>query len=92
MDYEWDDAKAAENRAKHGIDFIDAIAALIDSHRIEDIDDRFAYGEERIRTIGMANGSVLFVVSTMRDENLCRIVSARRAKRYEQDRYHTNSH
>jgi len=23
MDYEWDAAKAAENRRKHGIDFVD---------------------------------------------------------------------
>lgn len=92
MDYEWDDAKAAVNLAKHGIDFPDAIGALTDPHRIEDIDDRFAFGEERIRTIGMTRGNVLFVVSTLRDDNLCRIISARRATRHEQDQYDAGTH
>ena len=92
MDFEWDDDKAAGNRAKHGIDFPDAIGALLDPYRIEDIDNRFAYGEERIRTIGMSRGNVLFVVTTMRDETLCRIISARRATRHEQDQYYADTH
>lgn len=89
MDYEWDDAKAAANRAKHGIDFLDAIGALIDPRRLEEVDDRFVYGEERIRTIGMTRGNVLFVVTTMRGDD---IISARRATRHEQDRYYAGSH
>jgi len=87
MDYEWDDAKAAANLAKHGVDFVDAIGALADPNRIEDIDDSVAY-EERTRTIGMTYGHILFVVTTMRDEDLCRIISARTATRHEQDRYY----
>jgi uncharacterized DUF497 family protein len=87
MDFEWDDAKAAANLAKHGVDFADAIGALADPNRIEDIDDSLTYGEERTRTIGMTRGNILFVVTTMRDEDLCRIISARRATRHEQDRY-----
>ncbi|WP_207459760.1 BrnT family toxin [Azospirillum sp. SYSU D00513] len=43
---------------------------------------------KRMQVIGMAYGNVLFVVATMRDENKCRIISARRATRHEQDRYH----
>lgn len=92
MDYEWDDAKAAANLAKHGIDFLDAIGALADPHRIEDIDDGFAYGEERINTIGMTRGNVLFVVTTLRDEQLCRLISARRATRHEQARYYAGTY
>ena len=92
MDYEWDDAKAVANMAKHGIDFLDTIGALTDPHRIEDIDDSSAYGEERVRTIGMTRGNVLFVVTTMRDENLCRIISARKATRHEKDRYYADTH
>ncbi len=64
----------------------------MDPHRIEDIDDNFDYGEGRIRTIGMTRGNVLFVVTTMRDEHLCRIISARKATRDEQDRYYADSH
>ncbi len=88
MDYEWDAAKAAENLRKHGIDFTDSIAALEDPNRLEEIDSRFEYGEERRRVLGMTIRNVLFVVVTLRDEETCRIISARRATRYEQDRYY----
>lgn len=88
MDYEWDAAKATENRRRHGIDFLDSIAAIEDPNRLEEIDIRFEKGEERIRIIGMADGNVLFVVTTLRGERMCRIISARRATRHEQDRYY----
>ncbi len=88
MQYEWDDAKAAENHHKHGVDFLDAIAVLEDPNRLEEIDTRFEYGEERIRIIGMAHGQVLFVIATLHDANTCRIISARKATRHEQDRYY----
>jgi hypothetical protein len=67
---------------------MDAIAALEDPNRLEDIDMRFTYGEERVQVIGMAQGRILFVVMTMQDEDLCHIISARKATRHEQDRYH----
>jgi len=88
VEYEWDAAKAAENRRRHGIDFLDSIAAIEDPNRLEEIDARFEYGEERMRVIGMAAGNVLFVVTTLRGEETCRIISARRATRHEQDRYY----
>jgi uncharacterized DUF497 family protein len=59
VQYEWDNAKAAENLRKHGVDFADAIAALEDANRLEEIDTRFEYGEERIQIIGTARGGVL---------------------------------
>jgi uncharacterized protein len=90
VDYEWDAAKAAENRRRHGIDFADSIVAIEDPNRLEEIDARFEYGEERIRVIGMAVGNVLFVVTTRRGDRTCRIISARRATRYEQDRYYAD--
>ncbi len=51
MRYEWDDGKAAANLRKHGVDFVDSIAALEDPNRMEEIDTRFAYGEERMQVI-----------------------------------------
>jgi uncharacterized protein len=90
MEYEWDAVKAAENLRRHGIDFIDSIAAVEDPNRLEVIDARLDYGEERIQVIGMAAGTVLFVVTTLRTERICRIISARRATRYEQDRYYAD--
>jgi hypothetical protein len=86
--YEWDDGKAAENLRKHGVDFADAIAALEDPNHVEAIDDRFVYDEERIQVIGMAHGEVLLVVVMLPGEEICRIISARKATRHEQDRYY----
>ena len=88
MHYEWDDGKAAANRLKHGVDFADAIAALEDASRLEEIDTRFEYGEERVQVIGMTRGNLLFVVVTLPDDETCRIISARMATRHEQDRYY----
>jgi uncharacterized DUF497 family protein len=34
MEYEWDGAKAAENRRRHGIDFADSIAAVEDPNLV----------------------------------------------------------
>ena len=89
--YEWDNGKAAENLRKHGVDFADAIAALEDANRLEEIDTRFEYGEERVQVIGMARGEVLFVIVTLRDEDACRIISARKAARHEQDWYYAGN-
>lgn len=88
MQYEWDDGKATANRRKHDVDFMDAIAALEDANRVEEIDTRFVSDEERIQVIGMAHRKVLFVIVTLPDEDTCRIISARKATRHEQDRYY----
>ncbi len=40
------------------------------------------------RSIGMAHNKVLFVVVTLPGEDTCRIISARKATRHEQDRYY----
>jgi uncharacterized DUF497 family protein len=92
VQYEWDNGKAAANLRKHGVDFADTIAALEDANRLEDIDTRFDYGEERIQVIGLARDRVLFVIVTLRGEDSCRIISARKATRDEQDRYYAGDH
>jgi hypothetical protein len=89
VNYEWDKAKALENRRKHGIDFVDAIPALEDINRLEGVDERHDYGEERTVVIGLSANQVLFVVTTSRGETRCRIISARKATRNEEDRYYT---
>ena len=79
MDYEWDEAKAASNLAKHGVSFTAAAQTLEDPRKLEMVGDRFDYGEERLQSVCMERGRVLFVVSVLRDENICRIISARKA-------------
>ena len=46
------------------------------------------YGEERIQSLCMDRENVLFVVTVMPDENICRIISALKATRHEQEQYH----
>jgi uncharacterized DUF497 family protein len=92
VEYEWDEAKRALNSRKHGVDFPDAIAALEDPNRLEEADATLEHGEERTLIIGMAHGRVLFVVTTIRDETTCRIISARKATRHEEDRYYAGDH
>jgi len=90
MQFEWDPEKARRNLALHGVDFEDATRAVMDPFRLEIIDDRFDYGEERIQIIGGCYGEVLFVVTVFRGDDCCRIISARAATRAESQRYFTH--
>ena len=87
MEFEWDERKAAENLQKHGIDFLDAIPIFLDPYRLEGEDERKEYGELRLKTIGMVAGRLLVVVYTLRQERI-RMISARKAERYERRKYH----
>jgi uncharacterized protein len=87
VEYEWDETKAAANLAKHGIDFTSAARALEDPRKIEMLDDRFDYGEERILSLCIYRGTVLFVATVLLEESVCRIISARKATRHEQEQY-----
>ena len=48
MQFEWDERKAAANFAKHGITFTAAARALEDPRKVEKLDDRFEYEDDRI--------------------------------------------
>jgi uncharacterized protein len=87
VEYEWDEAKAAANLAKHGISFTATARALEDPRKIEILDDRFDYDEERVQSLRMDHAKVLFVVTIMPDQDICRIISARKATRHEQEQY-----
>jgi uncharacterized DUF497 family protein len=43
VDFEWDDAKARSNLLEHGVDFLDAIEAVLDPNRLEDVDNTSDY-------------------------------------------------
>jgi uncharacterized DUF497 family protein len=81
------ETKAAANLTKHDVSFTAAARALEDPRKVEVIDLRFDYGEERIQSLCMDRGEVLFVVTAIPDENVCRIISARKATRREQEQY-----
>ena len=56
--FEWDEAKAENNRRKHGIDFDDAAEVFYDPHALCE-QDRVVDGEARWQTIGMAGGVII---------------------------------
>jgi uncharacterized DUF497 family protein len=85
--FQWDDTKAAENYAKHGVTFEAAREVFKDPFALDWLDDREAYGEDRYAIIGMAEGHLLFVAYTMRGEAI-RIISARGAEPHERRQYH----
>jgi uncharacterized DUF497 family protein len=85
--FQWDDRKAADNYAKHGVRFEAARDIFKDPFALEWVDDREDYGEERFAIIGMADNRLLFVAYAMRGDSI-RIISARGAEPYEQRQYH----
>jgi uncharacterized DUF497 family protein len=89
--FEWDDAKAAANHAKHGVSFDEARPVFDDPFALVLSDDS-APGEERWRLIGMSGGRVLFAVFTEPAHGRRRIISARRATKREQDAYAKQAH
>jgi uncharacterized protein len=89
-DFEWDEAKAAENYAKHGISFETATRVFDDAFAIERLDDREDYGEDRYSILGMVDGRLLYVAYTAREASI-RIISARGAEPYERRQYHEDN-
>lgn len=86
LTFEWDEVKAEDNYAKHGVTFELAKRVFEDPFAIEFLDDREDYGEERFVIIGSADAQVLYVAYTERDDAI-RIISARRATKHEQKAY-----
>ena len=88
LTFEWDDAKASQNIAKHRVPFDEASTIFGDplSVTIEDPVQSFE-GEARFITIGLSyRGGMLVVVHSDRGDNI-RIISARTATRNETRSY-----
>ena len=84
MDYEWDDAKAVANIAKHGIAFVDAIEAfggpmlVRASPRAE---------EPRKVALRLCRGLIVAIIFVERGERI-RLISVRRARTHEREAWH----
>ena len=91
--FEWDEAKAKLNERKHGVRFDTAIRVFADPYALTE-QDRIEGEELRWQTIGAVGGFVLLMVAhTVRDEGedeIIRIISARKAVRKECKRYDEN--
>ena len=89
--FEWDEAKAESNYKKHGITFAEATAVFFDPTHYIERDWRHDYGEERFKVIGKSNQEILLaIICTDREGNI-RLISARRTRKDEKEKYHRQS-
>ncbi|MBI3757135.1 MAG: BrnT family toxin [Deltaproteobacteria bacterium] len=85
--FQWDDTKAADNYADHGVRFEAAREVFNDTFALEWLDEREDYGEDRYNILGIVENRLLYVTYTMRGEKT-RLISARGAEPYERRQYH----
>jgi uncharacterized protein len=90
MRFEWDADKAAANVRKHGLSFETATLVFADPFALASR-YRFEGGEHRWQTIGAIQGELIVLVAhtllDMGEEEVIRIISARKADRKERKIY-----
>ena len=85
MPFEFDPLKSVANKAKHGIDFVQAQALWSDPERIE-LPAR-PTSEPRFLIIGQIMQAVWTATVTYRHEEAIRLISVRRARENEEAQY-----
>ena len=86
MLFDWDQAKEKANIAKHGVGF-EMAKTIFEGPVLTWTDDRLAYGEIRMRSIGRVDGIVVLAVIHTDRLGTTRIISARPASRTERRHY-----
>lgn len=87
--FSWDERKDRENQRKHGVSFEEASSVFADENARLKHDPDHSQDEERFILLGFsAKLRILVVAHAYRQEgNQIRIVSARKATRYERKQY-----
>lgn len=88
MDIEIDPAKDAANRQKHGVGLEFGAQVLADRRRLDVLDVRADYGEERVVSYGAVDERIWVCVFTHRGGHI-RIISVRKANDRERWRYYS---
>lgn len=85
--FEWDEAKAGVNLAKHGVTFDEAKTVFDDPLYVDFYDPEHSVDEHRYIIIGESqHGRLLIVAYTERDE-VTRLISAREVTSTEREAY-----
>ena len=87
MEFEWDPAKARDNEAKHGVNFLEATEVFADSLSSTAADPDHSLDEERFVIFGRTLGDRYLVVAFTERGGRLRIVSARQMTRRERQAY-----
>jgi len=87
MEFEWDEAKAAANLAKHDVAFEEAKTVFDDPLYVDFYDPDHSQDEHRYIIIGQSSeGRVLIVSYTERNDTV-RLINARQVTRAERETY-----
>ncbi len=87
LNFEWDEAKARTNLAKHGVSFEEATSVFGDPLSLTISDPAHSQVESRFVILGRSHKQrLLVVVHTDRGDNI-RLISARCASRTERENY-----
>ena len=89
ISFEWDEIKNHQNIKKHGISFSEATSVFYDSNAILFDDPDHSREEDRFLIIGISEKLHLCIVSHCyrENDNIIRIISARKATKREVDAY-----
>lgn len=87
MIFEWDSDKAKTNLQRHNISFEEAKTAFDDENLVDALDESHSENELRFNLIGLTEKGLLFVVYTERGDDVIRIISARKANKFEEEIY-----
>ena len=89
LSFEWDERKSRFNRKKHGLSFEEAMMAFFDENALLICDPDHSEHESRFILLGLTAKLKILVVchAYRKDDQVIRIISARKASRQEQSRY-----
>ena len=87
--FEWDTAKAASNKRKHGVTFEEAQSVFYDDFGIQFFDEENSKLEDGFLMLGLSNQSRMLLICHCEKEagNYIRIISARKATAKERKLY-----
>ena len=89
--FTWDEEKNRSNQKKYGVSFEEAETVFYDDDSVLFDDPDHSFGEERFLIIGVTDTEKLCIVShCYRDEDVIRIISARKATKHEKQIYWDN--
>jgi uncharacterized DUF497 family protein len=89
IEFEWDPAKAGTNLRKHGVSFEEAKSVFYDEYARQFFDNEHSDTEERFIMLGLSDRSRILVVCHCEcsDEEVIRLISARKATSRERKHY-----
>ena len=87
--FEWDERKNSANKRKHKVSFDEAVTVFSDGNALLIADPDHSDEEDRFILLGFSSLLRLLVVvhCHREDDNVIRIISARKATRMEQSQY-----